>query len=63
MVIKYYKLNAKILQYPTETSLKINCDDNGVIIDKFWRRRIADSAVDNSMSLLKKKPKGHVVTI
>jgi hypothetical protein len=38
--------------------INIKTDENGVICDKFWRRRVKDSQIDGCLEIIKqKKPK------
>ena len=35
------------------STIDLFCDSNGIPLDKFWRDRLRDSAVDNCVELIK----------
>lgn len=47
MNIRKLKLNTEIRGYMHGTTLSIKCDDSGIPLDSFWRRRLADAETDN----------------
>lgn len=56
MKIKF-KLNAALGGHSADTVIQLECDKSGVPIDRFWRRRFNDSAIDNCIEKVKKTSK------
>lgn len=56
MIIKF-KLNAALGGHPVGAVIPLECDKSGMPIDRFWRRRFNDSAIDNCIEKVKKTSK------
>ncbi len=52
----HVKLKKAIKKHPVGAQLRMPTDKVGVVLDHFWRRRVADSVTDNCLEVLKKKP-------
>ena len=44
------KINTDFWSYKSGQIIKVMADDNGTPIDRFWRDRLRDSAIDNCVS-------------
>lgn len=40
------------------STIVLDCDRDGVIIDRYWRRRLQDSEIDDCVKILKNKSAG-----
>ena len=49
------KLNTAMKSYAKGQEITIG-DENGVPIDPFWRRRLKDAKIDNSIEIVQTKP-------
>lgn len=52
MKIRQLKLNAKLLGNEAGSVIKVKCDDNGVPLESFWRKRVEDSKTDNCVEFV-----------
>ncbi len=52
------KLNADLGGKKKGTIITVEIDSNKVIIDKYWRRRLEDAALDGCVEIVKKEIKG-----
>lgn len=50
------KLNRRLLGKNAGTILRLETDKHGVVIDDFWRARIADARSDNCISIVSETP-------
>ena len=50
------KLNTAMKGYAKGQEITIG-DENGIPLDPFWRRRLKDSEIDNSIEIVQTKPK------
>lgn len=52
------KLNMAMAGYEAGRTVTVQTDASGVPLDKFWRRRLKDAAIDNCVEEIKpSKPK------
>lgn len=51
------KLNAPLGGFPAGREIEIDTDNTGVPLEKYWRDRIKDSAIDHCVSIVKKTRK------
>jgi len=49
------KLKVAMNGYPAGRELKL-VTDNGVPVDPYWRRRLKDAEIDNSIEIVQNKP-------
>lgn len=61
MKFVYFKLKKNLRGHPAGRILRTPCDDNGVVINFFWRRRVEDSENDGCLEVLRKIPKSGVL--
>lgn len=52
MKIIKLKLNIALRGNVEGTVISVNADEDGVLMDKYWRRRLKDSAVDNCVEII-----------
>lgn len=52
------KINFAFGPYSVGQIITAFVDDDGVLIDRYWRDRLADSAIDNCISLVEKTKPG-----
>jgi len=57
----YVKLKTKIQHHPAGRQLRLPVDAAGIVLNKFWRRRVEDSKTDGCLEVLKKKPKTGII--
>lgn len=51
------KLNMPVASYAKGEEIEIPCDENSVPLDKFWRRRLADSKIDHCLEIVRTSKK------
>ena len=51
------RINFDLLQYKKGQEILIDCDENGVALDPFWRARIVDAVFDGFVSIVKESKK------
>ena len=63
MKTKRLKLNAPLRKHPAGTIINIKANKDGVPLDKYWRDRLKDSAIDGCVEIVKetKTPKANPV--
>lgn len=54
---KKLKLNTPLAGMPAGAEVKIAVDKDGIPVDKYWRRRLADSKKDGCVELVEEKRK------
>lgn len=54
---KKFKLNCALGGHAAGAEISLQCSKSGVPIDRFWRRRLNDSKIDNCMEKVKKTTK------
>jgi hypothetical protein len=47
------KVNKDIPDYPAGSVVDVGCDDSGVPLSRFWRRRLKDSETDQCCEIVK----------
>lgn len=47
------KVNFTDKNYKSGTVVKVRCDDKGIPLSHFWRKRIKDAEIDNCVELIK----------
>jgi hypothetical protein len=52
------KLNADLGGKKKGATITVEIDSNKVIIDRYWRRRLEDAALDGCVEVVKKEIKG-----
>lgn len=52
---KDLKLNANLRGLRIGNVIKIKVDKDGTIVDRYWRSRMKDSAIDNCVEFVEKK--------
>lgn len=57
MVKKKLKLNADLNGHLAGYILNIDCDDKGIPLDQYWRRRLRDSKIDSCVEIVKEPAK------
>lgn len=63
LIIGYMFMNLTILKIITHKGIKylpgqkvnVKCDDYGIPLDSFWRKRLKDSQIDNCLEITKTK--------
>ena len=55
------KLNVSMRGFHAEQEITIG-DENGIPLDPFWRRRLKDAEIDNSVEIVQTKPKSETET-
>jgi len=51
------KLNADLSTHKAGVELDIKTDENGIPLEKYWRRRFRDAKIDNCIEIKKTKKK------
>lgn len=46
------KINTAMNGYKKGSTISLQTDDNGNILDSFWARRLKDSEIDNCVSIV-----------
>ena len=54
-MIRVLKINKDVGGHKAGSTFKVQCNDNGIPLDVFWRRRLKDSAVDNCVEWTEEK--------
>lgn len=54
-VILATNLSYQGVKYLAGQTVKIKCDDSSIPLDKFWRRRLKDSTLDNCLKVTNNK--------
>lgn len=49
------KIEKPLLDKAVGDTITLDCDRDGVIIDRYWRRRLQDSELDKCVTILKQK--------
>lgn len=49
------KLNVDLKELPKGSVFDLSVDRDGVIIDRYWRKRVQDSKIDNCVSVIQPK--------
>lgn len=52
-----YVVNKPVHGYKVGQKVTIDVDDNGVPIDRLWRRRVRDAKIDDCVALVKAEAK------
>ena len=52
------KLNADLGDKKKGTTITVEIDSNKVIIDRYWRRRLEDAAIDGCVEVVKNETRG-----
>ncbi len=60
MIKLYITVLKRFDRYLPGAKLRINADDDGTPLDRFWRRRIADADLDNSLTVSETEIAGFV---
>lgn len=51
------KLNVGLKELPKGSVFDVSVDRDGVIVDRYWRKRLQDSKIDNCVSVIETQPK------
>ncbi len=51
------KLNVDLKELPKGSVFDLSVDRDGVIVDRYWRKRVQDSKIDNCVSVIEIQPK------
>ncbi len=54
---KKFKLNMDLASHKAGEEISLECDKNGIPLDKWWRRRLRDAVLDNCMEKVKRTTK------
>ena len=49
------KINFDFGKYKKDRVIRTTTDDNGIILDRYWRQRLKDSEIDGCISVVKEK--------
>ncbi len=47
------KILKPFLKYSAGTIIPVKCNENGLPVDRFWRKRIKDAEIDNCIEIVK----------
>lgn len=57
---KELKLHTDLAGHKAGETIRVKCKD-GIPVDRYWRNRIEDSAIDGCVSVVEKNPEPEVV--
>ena len=56
MIVKKLQINANLKPHKKGDVISIQCSDTGIPLERYWRSRIKDSAIDKCVEFVDDKP-------